>query len=364
LQALLKRPVTDNVLNALLYVALVDIRANLAHAHTLVDQAVHAAAVLGRTAAKGLVNAVLRNYLRHRTPLEEGLAADPQAHWQHPRWWIERVRAAYPDAWREVLTAANAAPPFCLRVNIRLGTVDGYAGRLAEAGLAARPAGADGLIVHPAVPVDRLPGFHEGLCSVQDAGAQRAARLLDVSSGQRVLDACAAPGGKATHLAELADVDLLALDVDTARAARIEEILARLRLRARVAVGDARDPAGWWDGRPFDRILADVPCSASGIARRHPDVKWLRRNADITQFVRVQHDLVRALWPLLAPGGKFLYATCSVFPEENQGIREMMVASFPDAMHIRLPDLPDGQLLPAADHDGFYYALFEKKRIG
>jgi len=361
---LLRRPLTDTVLAALLYVALTDLRANPAHAHTVVDQAVHAAVSLGRIAGKGLVNAVLRNYLRHRASLEQRIGADPEVAWQHPRWWVDRVREEWPDAWQGVLAAANEPPPLCIRVNARAGNAAAYAARLAEVGLAGRPAGAEALIVEPPVGVESLPGFHEGACSVQDAGAQRAAHLLEVADGQRVLDACAAPGGKAAHILERARVDLLALELDAARAPLIEENLARLRLHGQVRVGDAADPQEWWDGRPFDRILADVPCTASGIARRHPDLKWLRRKSDIAQFARSQRAIVRALWPLLAPGGKFLYATCSVFQEENQHVRDAVAAELPDALQIRLPGLRDGQLLPAADHDGFYYAMLEKKRTG
>jgi len=319
---------------------------------------------LGRTPARGLVNAVLRSYLRRREALEQALDVDLQARWQHPRWWISLARAAYPHDWQDALRAANAPPPLCLRVNRRAGTVAGYAELLAAAGFASRPAGAAGLLVEPAVPVDRLPGFHQGLCSVQDAGAQRAAVLLDATDGQRVLDACAAPGSKAAHVLELADVDLLALDVDVQRLGRIEENLARLRLRARVRAGDAAAPQGWWDGRLFDRIVADVPCSASGVARRHPDVKWLRRKSDVARFARMQQAIVRGLWPLLAPGGKFLYATCSVFPEENEGVVQALVAAFADTLRVNVLDPPRGQLLPAADHDGFFYALLEKKRTG
>jgi 16S rRNA (cytosine967-C5)-methyltransferase len=361
LRALLDRRVADGVLTALLHIALVDLRANVPHAHTLVDQSVRAAEALGRTPAKGLVNAVLRNYLRHRDALERGLARDPQARWQHPAWWIDQVRQAYPGAWQRVLEAGNGPPPFCIRVNARMSSVHDYAERLTGTGLASRAAGPDALIVDPPVPVDRLPGFHQGACSVQDAGAQRAARLLGLAAGQRVLDACAAPGGKSAHILECAEVQLTALEVDAGRAARIEENLARLRLGAQVIVGDAKDPAGWWDGRPFERILVDVPCTASGVARRHPDVKWLRRKSDIGQFARTQQDILRGLWPLLARSGKLLYVTCSVFPQENQGVVETLVAALPDARHIPLPELPDGQLLPDPEHDGFYYALIEKR---
>jgi 16S rRNA (cytosine967-C5)-methyltransferase len=210
------------------------------------------------------------------------------------------------------------------------------------------------------VPVDRLPGFAEGHVSVQDLGAQRAAHLLELAPGQRVLDACAAPGGKSGHILELAEVGLTALDIDPARAARISPNLERLGLRAQVRVGDAAQSAPWWDGEPFDRILADVPCSASGIARRHPDIKWLRREEDLASFAGRQLAIICALWRLLAAGGKLLYATCSVFAEENERVVESFLRTEPLARRLALPDGQPAQWLPSAEHDGFYYALIEK----
>jgi 16S rRNA (cytosine967-C5)-methyltransferase len=208
--------------------------------------------------------------------------------------------------------------------------------------------------------VERIPGFASGLCSVQDHGAQAAAALLDVRDGMRVLDACAAPGGKAAHLLERADVDLTALDADVARVARITSTLERLGLSATVRVGDARAPEAWWDGRPFDRILADVPCSASGVVRRHPDAKWLRRETDIASFAATQREIVDALWRTLAPGGKMVYATCSVFHEENARQVESFLGRHADARQPPATRDAQLQLLPDAEHDGFYYALLQK----
>jgi 16S rRNA (cytosine967-C5)-methyltransferase len=219
------------------------------------------------------------------------------------------------------------------------------------------PVGKVGLRLQQPQPVDALPGFADGLVSVQDAGAQRAAELLDASDGQRVLDACAAPGGKTAHLLELADLDLTALEMDAGRARRIDETLTRLGLQATVRVADCRKVDQWWDGRPFDRILADVPCSASGVVRRHPDSKWLRREKDIAGFARTQRQILGALWPTLAAGGKLLYATCSVFPEENG---EQVAAFAKNTAGALL--LAEEQLLPQGDHDGFYYALLQKTR--
>jgi 16S rRNA (cytosine967-C5)-methyltransferase len=360
LERLLHRPITDQVLLALLQVALTDLRANPQHAHTLVDQAVHAAIGLGRGAARGLVNAVLRNYLRHRETLEAAIADIPAVRYRHPDWWIRRVRAAWPDDWQAVLQVADLPPPLVIRVNLRHGSRDAYQALLAQRGLGSRVLGDTALAVEPAVPVDQLPGFAQGWCSVQDAGAQRAAALLAVRPGERVLDACAAPGGKATHLLELGATSLVALERDPTRAARISENLDRIGLPAQVIVGDATQPASWWDGRRFDAILADVPCSASGVVRRHPDIKWLRQAADPGRFAREQQAILRALWSVLAPGGRLLYVTCSIFPEENTERIDAFMAQRPEAVRLPLDGLPGGQLLPGADHDGFFYALIGK----
>jgi 16S rRNA (cytosine967-C5)-methyltransferase len=226
--------------------------------------------------------------------------------------------------------------------------------------MSARRCGSDALLLERPVPVDRLPGFAAGHVSVQDLGAQRAAHLLAAAPRQRVLDACAAPGGKSAHILELAEVALTALDIDPARAARITPGLDRLGLRAQVRVGDAAQPSQWWDGEAFDRILADVPCSASGIARRHPDVKWLRRAQDLTSFAGRQLAIISELWRLLAPGGKLVYATCSVFAEENERVVESFIGAAPLARRLALADGQPAQWLPSAEHDGFYYALIEK----
>jgi 16S rRNA (cytosine967-C5)-methyltransferase len=249
-----------------------------------------------------------------------------------------------------------------LRVNRRRIDVGQYAAKLAGEGIAAQRIGA-GLLLDKPLPVERIPGFPAGEVSVQDLGAQRAAPCLELADGMRVLDACAAPGGKTAHLLELADVEVTALDVDAERASRIAPNLERLGLQATIKVGNAARPDTWWDGRPFDRILADVPCSASGIVRRHPDIKWLRRPGDLARFAAEQRNIVSALWRVLAPGGKLLYATCSVFPEENEGV----VAASADAERsTRRKPLPDGlpaQWLPDAQHDGFFYALIEKTGV-
>lgn len=346
---------------ALLLVALARLSARPEEAHTIVDQAVEAAGVVAGGKYKALANGVLRNFLRRRAELEAAAGRDEAARWQHPRWWIARLRRDYPQDWRALLDTGNGRPPMTLRANLRRIAETDFQALLEAQGMAARRLDSGALLLERPVPVERLPGFAEGLCSVQDAGAQRAARLLDVCDGQRVLDACAAPGGKTAHILERAEVDLLALDADAGRAIRITENLLRLGLSARVAAADCRDPDAWWDGREFDRILADVPCSASGVTRRHPDIKWLRRETDIGRFARTQAEILDALWRVLAPGGKLLYATCSLFPEENAKQVAAFAARQEDCMRLPVQGAPDLRLLPNEEHDGFYYALLEKQ---
>lgn len=359
LAALAHRGVPDTKVRALLLCALYAIESSSYAGHVAVDQAVRACTLIGKPAAKPFVNGVLRSFLRQRTSIESTLAASPVARWMHPDWWIEAVRLAYPQEWEAVLEAGNRHPPMGLRVNRRRGTVEKYLARLEGASMRARHPGDCALLLEVPVGVDRLPGFAEGEVSVQDVGAQRSAQYLDLADGQRVLDACAAPGGKACHILETAAVDLLALDSDPARCDRIRLNFERLGLEGGVMAADASQPEKWWDGRPFDRILADVPCTASGIVRRHPDIKWLRRPGDAARFAAGQRSLLEALWQVLAPGGKLLYVTCSVFPEENAAVLDAFCA-FRPACRLELPGGVPAQLLPGADNDGFYYALLQK----
>jgi len=364
---------SDPALRCLVAIALYQLDQSHAPAFAIVDHAVSAAAVLTRPAAKALVNALLRRYLRERDALLEAVKADPVARWSYRRWWIERVRRQYPDDWEGILAAGNERPPLALRVNTPVATRESLAAQFGAAGIETRGAGAFGLVVEPPRPVADLPGYADGAFSVQDLGAQLAATLLRAEPGQRVLDACAAPGGKTTHIAELSDVELTALDNDAARLERVRDNVERLRLpasRLRIVAADARDRAAWWDGRLFDRIVADVPCSASGVVRRHPDVKWLRREADVEGFARQQTALLDALWPSLAPSGLLLYATCSLFDEENDAQIRAFCAIHDDALResLTLPtdvDHRGGQLLPSLpgachNQDGFFYALLRK----
>ena len=371
---LASKPFADPLLAPLLAVALYQLDHTRAPAFAIVDRAVAAAALIARPAAKGVVNAILRRYLREREALQADVRTDPVARYSYPAWWIARVWAEYPDDGAAVLDAGNERPPLSLRVNRRVGTREALLLRFAAADIAATAAGAIGIVVDPPRPVPALPGYDEGAFSVQDLGAQLAAPLLQVAAGQRVLDACAAPGGKTTHLLEIAEVELLALDSDESRLPRLRSNLQRLRLagdRVTVKAGDATRPDDWWDGRPFDRIIADVPCTASGVVRRHPDGKWLRREDDLRNFARQQRRIVDALWPLLAPGGRMLYATCSLFAEENEAQADALAVRWPDALRETITFAPEvaargGQLLPSSpgaghNQDGFFYALFRKR---
>ena len=354
------RGVPDPGIRALLLCALQAIESGDYAEHVAVDQAVRACALLQKPAAKGFVNAVLRRFLRERPALETSIQTISAARFMHPEWWIDAVHSAYPQEWQTVLGAGNQHPPMGLRINRRRSNGEDYLARLALEGMEARRVGHYALVLDQPVAVERLPGFLAGEVSVQDVGAQRAADHLDLVNGQRVLDACAAPGGKACHILEIANVDLLALDSDAGRCERIFQNLARLGLVATVQAADCARPESWWDGRHFDRILADVPCTASGIVRRHPDIKWLRRPGDAVRFAETQMRILLALWRVLAPGGKLLYVTCSVFPAENAAVVDAFCASHPEAVRLNLPGEAPAQLLPSADNDGFFFALIQK----
>ncbi len=364
LDALLRKPLRDQPVRWLLLVALYQLAYTRAAAYAIVDHAVRCSASLGAPHAAGLVNAVLRNFLRQREALLQAAAQGDEGRYSYPRWWIERLRSQYPRDFEAVLEAGNRHPPFTLRVNRRRITRSDYLVLLAEHEIAATASGADAVVLEHALPIDRVPGFAQGIVSVQDAAAQLAAPMLDVKSGMRVLDACAAPGGKSTHLLEIADIELVAVDSDVRRLERVRQNLDRMRLAAKLVHADA-SCTEWHEGAPFDRILADVPCSASGVVRRHPDIKWLRRDADVAQFVAQQRALLDALWQLLATDGKLLYTTCSVFQEENSQQIAEFLRRHDDARRIPLCGVtkdgtPDGQLLPDSEHDGFFYALLQK----
>ena len=341
---------------------------------TLVNQAVEAAKRDTRTAGQAaFVNACLRRFLRERAPLVAQTDDLPQAQWNHPAWWIQRLQAEQPQRWQSILQASNTQAPLTLRVNLRQTSLAAFAQALAEAGMAARTVAPATVYLERAVAVARLPGYAQGWFSVQDAAAQRAAPLLleglALGPQARVLDACAAPGGKTGHLLEITSAQVTALEYEPARVPRIHANLQRLGLQAQVLTGDAGDPAAWWDGQLFDAVLLDAPCTASGIVRRHPDVRWLRREADIGQLAQSQKRLMDALWPLLRVGGRMLYCTCSVFAQEGPQQVQAFLARHSDARALPA----DGSLWPqsggaspivldnaAYDHDGFFYGLLEK----
>lgn len=345
----------------------------------IVHACVAAARGAGHARLAGLVNAVLRNHQRRAAELESALPEDPAIRLGYPRWLLDRIRHDWPgggsgggpDGWRAIAEAGNRPPPLWLRVNRRRTTPERLRDELAAAGIDAETDERfpDALRLDRPAPVSTLPGFADGQFSVQDAGAQSAADLLDLSPGHKVLDACAAPGGKAAHILERADVDLTAVELDPARAERVGETFTRLGLAGRVVVGDAADPESWGAAREYDRILIDAPCSATGVIRRHPDIRWLRREADLAGNVRVQRALLEALWPRLAPGGLLVYATCSILHAENRNQAREFIADHADAeaCDAGLPDSvavdPGRQILPGRlDRDGFYYLRLRRLR--
>lgn len=355
-------------LAALIRIGLLQLSSMRIPDHAAVSATVDAARAVGAPRAKGLVNAVLRRYLRERESLERAMTDVPQALYSHPDWMIDTIRDEHPARWQDVLDANNAPPPMWLRVNARRDSRERYVERLAAAGIAVAETERDAwprdaiLLAEP-VPMARLPGYADGDVSVQDAGAQGAAERLKLAPGLRVLDACAAPGGKAAHALERCPAlrELVAVDRDPERLDTARRTLARLGLDATFVQGDAASPADWWDGQRFDRVLIDAPCSALGVIRRHPDIKMLRAAEDIDRAAALQSSLLDALWPLLEPGGRLVYATCTLVRRENGEQIERFLARTPDA--TLADDFPPEQILPGeANRDGFYYACIDKQQ--
>ena len=373
LERLLKKPLKrrDGDVFCLLLAGIYQLSRTGVPVHVAVHETVQASRELGKDWAAGLVNAVLRNYQRRDGEWETVIESSLEARYAHPEWLIRRLQADWPQDWESILLAGNQRPPFSLRVNRRQGDRGAWLDRLSQQGIAARelPHTTHGVVLEKAVPVTALPGFAEGLVSVQDAAAQQAAGLLDLQPGQRVLDACAAPGGKTAHLMETEPglAVLTAVDIDVRRSALIQANLDRLGLAADVRTADVTRPESWWDGLPFDRILLDVPCSASGVIRRHPDIKLLRRPDDISGLVARQVQLLEAVWPLLVAGGMLLYSTCSILAEENEQQVNRFLSACPGAEDV-MPEVPWGravtrgrQVFPGEDEmDGFYYACLRK----
>lgn len=365
----------DQIVSSLLQVALCELTVMDRASHAAVSESVNAVRDLDRPRLAGLVNGVLRRFLREREGIERRVAKVRVAKDAHPAWWRDRFDADWHDKADQIIAAGNRKAPLWLRVNGMTDSVDAYAAELAQAGIGTRRStfAEHALCLEQPRSVDDLPGFAEGRVSVQDAAAQLAAPLLRVESGHRVLDACAAPGGKTAHLLELTDgnLDLLALDQDAERLAKVADNLDRLSLEAQLVAADARDSASWWDGRRFDRILIDAPCTGSGVIRRHPDIKLLRRPGDTDRLATVQRELLQHLWPMLEPGGILLYCSCSVFQNENQRQIKDFLSGCQDAELLPLSDSlsdsfggrrgPGMQILPGEDDmDGFFYAALLK----
>jgi len=373
LKQLMPRPLKakDSDVHSLLLVGLYQLLYLRIPAHAAVDETVSATKGLKKPWSRGLVNGVLRNFQRRQAELLALADSDFVGQYAHPEWLIRRLQQAWPEDWQAMLQANNQYPPMTLRVNALRQSRDDYLQRLKELGIAAQPCAFSfqGITLTHAQDVQQLPGFSEGWVSVQDQAAQLAATLLDLQDGQRVLDACAAPGGKTCHILERAPAlqQLVAIDQDEGRLQRVAQNLARLGLQAKLICGDAADPQSWWDGEGFDRILLDAPCSASGVIRRHPDIKLLRHDSDIGPLAQLQGEILRAAWSLLKRGGRLVYATCSVLPDENSRQIGVFLAECPDAREIPI-DASWGracdhgrQILPGeAQMDGFYYACLER----
>lgn len=371
---LLARPLPEREaeIHVLIAIGLFQLEETRVPDHAAVAATVDAARALGESTKTGLVNACLRRWQREGEAIAKSLARVPEVVHAHPRWWLDALARDWPGDWEAIVSAANGKAPLWVRVNRRRGSPADYAALLADApGVAVDtwPPAPEALRLERPLDVEELPGFAAGLVSVQDAAAQLAAGLVDPPPGARVLDGCAAPGGKAAHLLELApSIALDCLDASQSRLARVGGTLERLGLAARLLAGDARSPAAWWDGRPYDRILLDAPCSGSGVVRRHPDIKLLRRPGDIASLARLQLACLDALWPLLAPAGRLVYCTCSVFHAEGSAQAAAFLHRHPDACALPLDGVawgracgPGRQILPGeAGVDGFYYACFDK----
>jgi len=373
-EQLVKKPLKskDSLIKHLLYVGLYQLIYCRMPDYAILDQTVGAAKVIKKTWAGHLINAVLRQYRRQQDSIQEGLKVEIEAHYSHPKWLVKRLYEAWSDDYQKIMAANNQHPPLVIRVNRQKNTVTGYIDKCKQIDLEveAHPYASFALEIKSPVKVEKLPGFFQGECSVQDAASQLIEPLLNVQPGNRVLDACAAPGGKTGLLLEATtDIKLLAIDNAADRMAKLTDNLKRLQLSAEIKIADCALLDSWWDGQLFDRILIDAPCSATGVIRRHPDIKLLRRDTDIQKLVIHQLELLTVLWGLLKPGGRLLYTTCSVLPDENENIISEFLASHNEAADIDLnypwaKKCKHGiQLLPGDyNMDGFYYAAIEHKQ--
>ena len=361
---LVKNKIENRTVECLIHIALYQLSQEKFNNFTIVNQAVDAAKKIDFRKSK-FVNAILRNYLRSKDDLHALLNQEQVAKFSYQNWWINKVKIEFKNDWEEILEIGNQHPPLTLRINKRNINIEKYSETLINNGLEHQIISNTGLIIKNPLNINDIPGFLEGNISVQDFGAQIATELLDIKKDQKILDACAAPGGKTCNIVEYANVDVTALEIDEIRAKKIVDNLRRLELNANVIHGELCNDNLWWDGEHFDRILLDVPCSASGIVRRHVDIKWLRQMNDLKKFSEMQYLLLKSAWPLLKCGGKLLYVTCSIFTNENRDVIERFKKDFIDANEIELI-YPNNikhiknQLIPSENHDGLFYALLEK----
>lgn len=354
---MLTKPIDQPALQQYLLVALYQLAYTRNAPHAVVNEAVEHIGRIGRGQYRSFANAILRRFLRERDKLAAACKYDDTARYNMPPWLSSSLKTQYPQHWHNIITAFQSHPPLTLRINRRHGNAEDYLAELAAAGLEGKILDDHAVRLNRPLPVAQLPGFSQGRASVQDFGAQQAAHLLAPQAGERILDACAAPGGKSGHLLELADCHLTALDIDPVRLERVRSNLDRLGFQAALHAAAAQDLSAWYDGRPFDAVLADVPCTASGTIKRNPDIKWLRRPGDAARTARQQEPLLDALWSVLKPGGRMLFATCSLFEEENQQQCRRFLGRHADAV-LR----EEKVLLPNDKQDGFYYALIDKNQ--
>lgn len=362
---LMEKPLTgkQRTLHYLIMVGIYQLLYTRIPAHAALAETVNGAVALKRPQLKGLINGVLRSFQRQQVQLEERIANN-NSQYLHPSWLLKRLQTAYPNEWQAIVEANNQRPPMWLRVNSLHHTAEQYLGLLEQVEITAHlhPTHPSAIRLEEPTAVTKLPGFEDGWSTVQDVSAQGCAELLEPQNGENVLDLCAAPGGKTTHILELAPkANVLAVDIDETRLKRVKENLIRLKQHATVVQGDGTQPEKWADGQQFDRILLDAPCSATGVIRRHPDIKWLRRDSDINELAELQAKILEAVWPYLKTGGTLLYATCSIMPEENYQQIQKFLAKHTDA---RLNDGTEAglQILPSAEGgDGFFYARLIKQ---
>ena len=365
IQQLIDKKITNKKIEALLCVALFQLNHDQSTDFTVVNEAVEAAKLINKSWAGSFVNGVLRNFIRQKENLQTELKNNEEAFYSYPVWWISLIKQNYPKDWESILLNGNKHPPLTLRINERKTNLKQYEEKLKSEAISYRVLGNTALELTQPTAVEKIPGFMDGEVSIQDFGAQLAAKLLDLQDGQICLDACSAPGGKTGHMLEIADIELVSIDQQKDRLYKVKENLERLHLHAYLKCADLTAVNTWWNEKLFDRILLDAPCSASGVVRRHVDIKWLRRPRDIEKFTKQQEAMLEAMWQLLKKGGKLLYATCSIFHDENQKVINHFIKEHADAKEVKWSvdseySKYENQLIPSENHDGFFYALLEK----